>query len=790
MPEPNAASPPTLTGLIGRYRIERPLGKGAMGQVYLAHDTMLERDVALKVMVAQIADDPEAKQRFEREAKAVAKMTHPNVVNVFDIGYHTDGSPYIVMEYLKGQDLQKALRQPPPLPVERKVAVIIQVLAGLNQAHQSGIVHRDIKPANIWIQEDGSAKIMDFGVARDTAGSMTGTGAIMGTPDYMSPEQAQGKKVDGRSDVFAVGAMLYELVTGRRPFHAESLMAIFYKLMHEDPDYSLVPPGESYRALVPILRRALARNVEERYARAYDFAVDLRDWLKAHGGGAGQSAAAGLVDLEAPTHAPLQMTAAPGSTARPGTAATLDAPPAFAPTVVQGGATVDARPGSSGSLRAATTGAQTRAGGRTVVEPGPTVRTGPSARPARPAARVQPAPSASVLPWVAVGLALVAVIVAGGLVWKLQQAPATPPVTQALAPATTLAPPPATLAATPTPPPTPAPPPSFAEAEGKAATAIRAAQAAFRSGSYDRAVASAQQALREDPGNTSAQKVLDNALAGQKAALELKAAEAALAQADFAAADAHVAAARGLAPWDAAVPALAARVADARGRAEREAQSRTQQARASQVNALLNEAAGAMEKRQFEAAVAAYNRVLEVDPGNAVAQTGKSNAITARTVAEASAGAGRPGALARTFVPGKTEAKGGEGAGGLVGFEESAGVVVKKGTQASELPGRVVFEANPASPKAGERYRIVVSLANDGAQPIQLSALTVATTVDGRRQAGALPPSATTVAPGSRAVVWQSPSELVWKDGISSWTMEILLQTTKGESYRNTLTWK
>ena len=631
---------------------------------------------------------------------------------------------------------------------------------------------------------------MDFGVARDTAGSMTGTGAIMGTPDYMSPEQAQGKKVDGRSDVFSVGAMLYELITGRRPFHAESLMAIFYKLLHEDPDYSLVPPGESYQALVPILRRALARNVDERYARAYDFAVDLRDWLKAHGGGAGQGVAAGLVDLEAPTHAPLQMTSPPGSTARPGTSATLEAPTAFAPTVVEAGATLDARPGSSGSLRAAATAAQTRSGGRTVVEPGPTVRTGPSVRPARPAVRVQPQPGTSVLPWVAVGLALVAVIVAGGLVWKLQQAPATPPVTQALAPATTLAAPPPTLAATPTPPPTPAPPPTFAEAEGKAATAIRAAQAAFRSGGYDRAVASAQQALREDPGNASAQKVLDNALAGQKAALELRAAEAALAQADFAGADAHVGAARGLAPWDAAVPALAARIADARGRTEREAQSRAQQARASQVNALLNEAAGAMEKRQFEAAIAAYNRVLEAEPGNAVAQTGKSNAITARTVAEASAGAGRPGALARSFVAGKTEAKGGEGTGGLVGFEESAGVVVKKGTQAAELPGRIVFEANPASPKAGERYRIVASLANDGAQPIQLSALTVATTVDGRRQAGALPPSATTVAPGSRAVVWQSPSELVWKDGVSSWTMEIQLQTTKGESYRNTLSWK
>ena len=200
-----------LSGRIGKYEIVRPSGKGAMGMVYLAHDTILERDVALKVMVAQIADDPELNQRFVREAKAVAKMNHPNVVNVFDLGHHTDGSPYIAMELLKGQDLQKAMRTPPPMPLDRKVAIIVQVLAGLAHAHQAGIVHRDIKPANIFINHDGTVKIMDFGVARLTTASMTGTGNIVGTADYMSPEQVKGAKVDGRSDLFSVGCMLYEL---------------------------------------------------------------------------------------------------------------------------------------------------------------------------------------------------------------------------------------------------------------------------------------------------------------------------------------------------------------------------------------------------------------------------------------------------------------------------------------------------------------------------------------------------------------------------------------------------
>src|SRR5512138_3839083 len=247
-----------LTGRIGKYEITRLLGKGAMGMVYLAHDTMLDRDVALKVMVAGIADDPELKARFEREARAVAKMTHPNVVMVFDLGYHTDGSPFIAMELLKGQDLAKTIRQG-SMTLERMVTIIVQVLSGLNHAHQSGIVHRDIKPANIFINADGSAKIMDFGVARLTTASMTGSGSIIGTADYMSPEQVKGAKVDGRSDLFSVGCVLYELLAERRPFHAENLMAIFYKITHEDVDYSLIPAGRQYEALLPILHRALAR---------------------------------------------------------------------------------------------------------------------------------------------------------------------------------------------------------------------------------------------------------------------------------------------------------------------------------------------------------------------------------------------------------------------------------------------------------------------------------------------------------------------------------------------------
>ena len=315
--DPNNPVPQDLTGRIDKYEIVRPVGKGAMGQVYLAHDTVLDRDVALKVMVAQIADDPELKQRFEREARAVAKMQHPNLVTVFDLGSH-GGSPYIAMEFLKGQDLQKAVRQTPPMTLERKVTIIVQVLAGLAHAHQQNIIHRDIKPANIFIQDDGAVKIMDFGVARLSGHTMTADGNIVGTADYMSPEQVQGKTVDPRSDLFSVGCMLFELAAGRRPFHSDNLMAIFYKITHEEANFDLIPQGADYDALMPILKKALAKSSADRYQSAYEFVVDLREWLKAHASTTTtQNVLEALVDLEAPTHASTPMTEAPGMTFSP-----------------------------------------------------------------------------------------------------------------------------------------------------------------------------------------------------------------------------------------------------------------------------------------------------------------------------------------------------------------------------------------------------------------------------------------------------------------------------------------
>jgi tetratricopeptide (TPR) repeat protein len=269
------APAPDFPPRVGKYDILGRLGSGAMGVVYHAHDPLLERDVALKVMLPQIARDPEQKHRFEREARAVARMMHPNVVTVFDLGYHSDGSPYIAMEFLGGNDLFHSMRATPPLTLERKVSIVVSVLEGLAHAHKVGIVHRDIKPANVFLTDEGGVKIMDFGVARFAMGNITSTGMVVGTAEYMSPEQVRGEVVDGRSDLFSTGAMLYELVRGTRPFHADGIMAIFYKITHDDPAFDF-PYTPEYRALIPILAKALAKDAAARYQNATEFADALR----------------------------------------------------------------------------------------------------------------------------------------------------------------------------------------------------------------------------------------------------------------------------------------------------------------------------------------------------------------------------------------------------------------------------------------------------------------------------------------------------------------------------------
>jgi serine/threonine-protein kinase len=831
-PEPKPAASPSikqLSGRIGKYDIVKPLGKGAMGMVYLAHDTVLERDVALKVMVAQIADDPELNQRFIREAKAVAKMTHPNVVAVFDLGNHSDGSPFIAMELLKGQDLQKAMRAQPPMSLERKVAVIVQVLAGLAHAHQAGIVHRDIKPANIFINNDGTVKIMDFGVARLTTASMTGTGNIVGTADYMSPEQVKGAKVDGRSDLFSVGCMLFELLAGRRPFHAENLMAIFYKITHEEPDWSLLQ-GEKFEPLLPVLQRALSKNLDERYATAYDFAIELRDYLKAHSTSvSGQHALESLLELEAPTSPPQPLTDVPSTTlvtadelgsgavagrpstarSRPGTgrpgAPTQPGAPTHpgtqAQTVVTGAGIsrgAAARPATS--TRPGTF-APTLRPGTTQMASTPTVVRTPTA--VRPGPReAEPSRAGHPVLYAVLGAMAVALLGTGGYIVSQRSASVSPSTAPASAAPPQSAPsaPPVTQAAAPTapalPPPTAAPPPTFAEARGKGATAMKNAQAAFKSRDYDRAIAQAQTALAEDPDSADAKRLVESALNGQRADARFRAAEAALRQNDYARAASEAEAGRAAAPWDSRGTDLLGRIQQAQANAQAQASAQAQQQRAAQLaaqtNTLLGQADNALSSQNYDGAIGLYDEVLKLDPQNQRAAMGRTNAVGARAVAQAAASAGsRGGPAGRSFVAAKTVAQSIETkATGSVpeGFEDTPGVTVKRGSQAAELPGKLHFDVDPESVKPGDKYNVKVYLVNEGAAPIQVTEMIVSTKINGRGASGPVPPLTKDVAPRQRTLLREFPD--FWKEDTTSWSMEVMVRTARGETYKNQVSWK
>ncbi|MEU9340493.1 protein kinase [Streptomyces sp. NPDC048278] len=262
----------------GRYQLRDLLGEGGMASVHLAYDSVLDRQVAIKTLHTELGREQAFRERFRREAQAVAKLTHTNIVSVFDTGEDAlDGStmPYIVMEYVEGRPLGSVLdediRQYGAMPADKALKITADVLAALEISHEMGLVHRDIKPGNVMTTKRGVVKVMDFGIARAMQSgvtSMTQTGMVVGTPQYLSPEQALGRGVDARSDLYSVGIMLFQLVTGRLPFDADSPLAIAYAHVQEEP----VAPSSVNRALPPavdaLVARALKKNPNERFPTA------------------------------------------------------------------------------------------------------------------------------------------------------------------------------------------------------------------------------------------------------------------------------------------------------------------------------------------------------------------------------------------------------------------------------------------------------------------------------------------------------------------------------------------
>jgi tRNA A-37 threonylcarbamoyl transferase component Bud32 len=271
----------TLVGTLlnGRYRLDARIGAGGMSTVYLAFDTTLERPVAIKLLHREIADDGHQIERFRREARAVAQLSHPHIVTVIDAG-EDDGRPYIVFEYVEGETLKERIKRLGRLPVDEAVAYAIEIARGLGCAHQNQIVHRDVKPQNVLIDPEGRAKVTDFGIARslDEEG-LTADGRVLGTTDYVSPEQALGHAVTGQSDVYSLGIVLWEMVTGEVPFRGENQVAVAMKHVREAlPDVQARRP-EASSSLAAVIDRATAKHLERRYTGAPELIADLEDVL-------------------------------------------------------------------------------------------------------------------------------------------------------------------------------------------------------------------------------------------------------------------------------------------------------------------------------------------------------------------------------------------------------------------------------------------------------------------------------------------------------------------------------
>ncbi len=258
-----------------RYRVLGKLGGGGMADVYLAEDTTLGRRVALKVLLKRFVEDETFVERFRREAKAAAGLNHPNVVSIYDWG-QIDHVYYIVMEYVEGETLKERIRRVGRLPAGEAVAIVVELLSAVQFAHTNNVVHRDIKSQNILIDRHGKVKVTDFGIARAGDSSMTEAGSILGTAQYLAPEQAKGEKVDERSDLYSVGVVLYEMLTGTVPFKGDSAVTVAMKHVNELPaEPAELVPGLPY-ALNQIVLKALAKSPERRYASAAEFAHDLR----------------------------------------------------------------------------------------------------------------------------------------------------------------------------------------------------------------------------------------------------------------------------------------------------------------------------------------------------------------------------------------------------------------------------------------------------------------------------------------------------------------------------------
>lgn len=739
-------TPETPVKTLGKYQLRGELGKGAMGVVYLGFDPALEREVAIKVMGGATVSDPELKKRFEVEAKASAKLQHPNIVTVYDFGYDGQGAPYMAMELLKGQDLEQRIRRN-PLTFREKLEVMAQTCRGLAHAHKNGIVHRDIKPANIFITEGGEAKIMDFGVARLQQSSHTQTGAVLGTADYMSPEQIRGAKVDGRSDIFSVGVILYRLLSNKKPFTGENIQAVFFKVLNEEAPELVLPDGNEMPELQAIVDKALSKTAEERYTSADDLADDILDLLHLYQDVLNEDTVFDTIydpatspDMEAGTGADGSARRRTSSTGR-----VLGATSSGSRTH---------RPGTSYPTTGAgrTSMGMTRAGRTSVSAPTRMMRgtqAGTMTAP-RPSVGIPVEESGGWFKYVVVVLLLTAV--GGGVFWFTQQGPGNGGAVGASSPN----PPGPTIDIN----------AQLALAErsleaGQLSPALQAVDAIlFAEPNHAEALALKQrinQAIDEmeaAPPTTSIpiQPPAPTPPRGpsntERAATLAADASLAIGAGDLGHAERLIRQGRELDPNSPRWRQLEQQIARQRDESQQAAVAAERQA---QIDALVGEATDHLKAQNYDAAIAAYDRALELDPNNAQIITARNAAQNAKQAASAAT------VTALAFEETKTEYIAPGQSDTPRGFETGGGIKVNRATSAPDNPAELIVQIRPPTVQPGDPYYLRVRIHNQGNRPIGVKSIELISTF-GSRTTGRgqqLQPMVQRVNPRDTSLIWE-----------------------------------
>ena len=710
---------------IGKYTIVGELGRGTMGEVYKAHDPVLNRFVALKTLPARLGPDNETLQRFQREAQAAALLNHPNIVTVHDFG-EQKGLLFMAMELLEGIDLREAIDSDLLKTLDEKLNIMDSVLAALDYAHAKGVVHRDIKPANIHLGKSRVVKIMDFGLARVSTSEMTQEGIVLGTPNYMSPEQALGDKVDGRSDIFSTGAVLYELLTSHKPFEADTTPSVLFQVVHKQPPPLRRWAPELPGGIVAVVNRALEKDLERRFASAGDMRAALA------------IAREGLAPAR-PTPPPVPSPQASWPRLLPPPLPAGAAPPSWSQ------ATTPAPPARSGAMRAALS-----ASGSLAPPPRPRLT---NARPLLLGAGV----AVCVLAAVAIGL------------WWRARAVPVPPVPVAMATdaltqelvrkqlrlaRAELDDKNYRVAIT--------------EAEGvlKLSVGHPDAQAVIsaareRLDELDRSVAEAQRLVEAGDSEGASRELrrvmeLDprhpgaTELAGRLNSVFKAQAEAA------------------------ATEMRAAREAAAREGAAAEA-LRTADATAQQGDELIGRGEFAEATRTFLETRDALDRSSRQAAARRAARAPRPAATAVATGPEPPAPTPPP---TRSFTPDATSVSV-LGQGGPAGFDGA-----QLAGRAAQFSGRMEFEVLPPAVRTGEPFVVRIHLRNDGRKSVKIRGLALAAVVDGQRLPAAAVPLLKEVKAQSRGLVAEYSS--VW-NAPGAWMLEAMVTSDKNETVTSRL---